>query len=153
MPCACDAIGRDLVIAVAITAHAYTCAFDPDRHTRDEIVCYDRSDKPRAFDETRYRLSLGLVDHLRALPEAKVIQTPHQRNYVYSVPIDIEDQKYHIYFQIVRKREGGTDLALIVESAYPASPTVQVPRRPNNIRFRVLASKIFRGLPVRFAPR
>ncbi len=60
---------------------------------------------------------------------------------------------YEIYFMLQRASGGSTDLRLTVESAYPVVAASPVPKRPNKIRFAVLALKVFRREPVRFAVR
>jgi hypothetical protein len=50
-------------------------------------------------------------------------------------------------------RTGKADLRLTIESAYcPDKPSIQR-KRPNAIRFTVLAHKVFTRSPVRFAAR
>jgi hypothetical protein len=64
------------------------------------------------------------------------------------------DQTYDIFFMLQRMaRADGADLRLTVESAYPKGRPLVLPKRPNDIRFGVLAHKVFMRQPVRFAPR
>jgi hypothetical protein len=88
------------------------------------------------------------------LPEKKVHQTPEERNFVYLVPLTIERKNYEIYFMLQRARpKDDEDLRLTVESAYPSENATTFRKRPNSIRFQILAHKIFTKSPIRFAPR
>lgn len=151
--CPCPDIGRDLTIRVNFLSHCYTEHFDPDQHDRTEIIIRDAGG-PRVFCPIRHGLSLRLPGIVARLPDARVYQTAERRNYVYAVPLETEDGLYEMYFMLQRvERRQGTDLRLTVESAYPVNAPTPRPRRPNSIRFVVLARKVFLRQPVRFAPR
>lgn len=45
------------------------------------------------------------------------------------------------------------DLRLTIESAYLAERGTNFNRRPNSIRFMILAHKILANQPIKFAPR
>ena len=111
---------------------------------------------PRAFDQRRYDLSKNLPQLIRALPTAKVHQTPERRNYVYfSVLTELDGEEYLVFFSLKKAHKGQNhDLELFVESAYPSEmDAVPSRRRPNAIRFAILALKVYKGEPVRFAAR
>jgi hypothetical protein len=151
--CPCTDIGRDLVIGVAFANHCYTESFDGSRHDIEQIIVRDTSG-PRVFCPIRHGLSLRLPEVVRQLPNAKVYQTTQQRNYVYAVPLEIEGHEYLVFLTLHRaKSEPGTDLWMTIESAYSAENPIPRPKRPNSIRFRVLAYKVLRRQPVRFAAR
>jgi len=150
--CPCESIGRDLVIAVDFLGHCYTKAFDPEVHAKDEILFYDGGSRPRVFCPDRYQLSFALPDLLRALPGKKVFQTTVSRNYLYAVTLAAQNTIYEIYFMLKRD-DGEPDLRLIVESAYPVAAPSGVRKRPSQIRFNVLAYKVLRNEPVKFAAR
>lgn len=50
-------------------------------------------------------------------------------------------------------KKEGMDLRLTVESAYPVDEPSKLPAKPGAIRFTVLATKVWKGEEVRFAPR
>ena len=111
---------------------------------------------PRAFDQRRYDLSKNLPGIIRALPTIKVHQTPEQRNYLYFCALtELEDEEYLVFFSMKRAHKGQDHhLELFVESAYPARTGAPPTRkRPNAIRFAILALKVYKGEPVRFAAR
>jgi hypothetical protein len=66
----------------------------------------------------------------------------------------VAGQPYNILFTLQRA-DGKlfADLRMTVESAYPSDGSRTRPRLPNSIRFKVLACKVLRREPVRFAPR
>lgn len=152
--CDCSKIGRDLVVRAIFANHCYTKAFDPEAHTNEQIIHYDSPERPRVFCPVRHELSYGLPTLVAELPARKVHQTAQRRNYVYVVPLEVNWQAYEIYFMIQRAQKvEGCDLRLTIESAYPVLAPAVLPKRPNNIRFRLLAYKVFAGQEVRFAPR
>ena len=151
--CPCAEIGRELVIRVAFLNHCYTAAFDPESHDSEDILLHDAPGRPRVFDLVRYQLSHQLAGIVSGLPGAKVNQTTAIRNYVYSVPLAVAGQAYLVFFQLQRDRTHGQDLRLTVESAYPITHALPLPKRPSSIRFTVLAYRVFSGKPVKFAPR
>jgi hypothetical protein len=152
VPCPCPDIGRDIAIAVDFLGHCYTKAFDGAVHGKNEILFYDGGSRPRVFCPDRYQLSFQLPDLLRTLPGKKVFQTTVNRNYLYAVTLPVEGVIYEIYFMLKRDDEE-CDLRLIVESAYPVAAPSAMRKRPNQIRFNVLAYKILRNETVRFSPR
>ncbi len=83
-----------------------------------------------------------------------MFQTPERRNYVYVVALAVEEVDYEIYFMLQRAgKKEGMDLRLTVESAYPVDEPSKLPAKPGAIRFTVLATKVWKGEEVRFAPR
>lgn len=152
--CPCEAIDRDIVIRVHFQNHCYTEAFNPAQHSKDQIVCYDAPDRPRVFCPIRHRLSFELPNHIEGLPKWRVNQTRERRNFVFVVPLKISNQVYEIYFMLQRAlSDDKADLRLTVESAYPVDDVSPTPKRPGAIRFMVLAQKVLRNEPIRFAPR
>lgn len=151
--CPCPDIRRDLVIQASFANHCYTAAFDAVRDVSDDIVLHDAPGRPRVFDLVRYELSHQLPAIIADLPGKRVNQTTAIRNYVYAVPLAVAGQVYEVFFQLQRARGDGIDLRLTVESAYPVSHPISLPKRPSSIRFNVLAYKIFAGKSVKFAPR
>lgn len=152
--CPCRELGRDLVIGADFSNHCYTERFDSERHSREEIVVYESPSRPRAFCLERYELSHRLPAIVAELPNKRVHQTPEKRNYVYAVPLQIEGRMYEVYFMLQRAETSkDLDLRLTVESAYAVTMPSPVPRRPNAIRFGVLAYKVLRREQVRFAAR
>lgn len=151
--CPCEDIGRDLAILVSFSNHCYTEGFDGGRHDPGLIIVRDGGG-PRVFCPIRHELSSRLPGIIRNFPTQKVYQTAQQRNYVYSAPLDIDGKIYEVFFMLQRaERLPGVDIRMTIESAYPADAPNPRPNRPNAIRFKVLAHKIVRRQPVRFAPR
>ena len=152
--CPCEVVKRDLVIRVAYKHHCYTEAFDEEKHSREEIIIYDSPERPRVFCPVRYKLSLELPALLKELPKARVFQTPEARNYVYVVSLTVSNQLYEIYFMLQRaQHEDKADLRLTVESAYPDEKRPITKKRPNAIRFLVLAQKTLMRQEIKFAAR
>jgi hypothetical protein len=152
--CPCDDIGRDLAIRVVFANHCYTKAFSATEHSADDIVHYDSPERPRVFCQVRYALSHKLPSLIDGLPTRKVHQTTQARNYVYVVPLEIGHQVYEIYFMLQRAGpDDKADLRLTVESAYSVVTPTAVAKRPQAIRFRILAHKVLTNQRVRFAPR
>lgn len=91
------------------------------------------------------------------LPTAKVHQTPERRNYLYATAlIEPPELEYRMFFTVRRAPvEARHHLDLFVESAYAVEigdPKARL-KRPNTVRFQVLALKTYRNEPLRFAPR
>lgn len=87
---------------------------------------------------------------LAALPSAKVEQTHEGRNYVRFVTVDPDQPRYGVFFTLKRNREEGHHLSLFVESAYcdpDPNPTA------GQVRFKVLAAKVFQNQPISFKGR
>ncbi len=151
--CPCDDIGRDLTIRVSYSNHCYTEGFDPARHDEGQIIVQEHG-RSRVFCPIRHSLSFRLPGIVTGLPGQKVHQTTQQRNYVYAAPLDIEGQVYEVYFMVQRAETvPGVDLRMTIESAYPVGTPNLRRKRPSTIRFKILASKVFRREQVRFAPR
>jgi len=153
MGCSCPNIGRTLTIKVAFSHHCYTEGFDADKHERKQIIVRDGSG-PRVFCPIRHDLSFRLPQIVRSIPNNRVYQTAQQRNYVYAIPLDIKGQIYEVFFMLQNaERVAGIDLRMTIESAYPVNAPLPLPKRPNAIRFTILAYKVLRREPVRFAAR
>ena len=61
---------------------------------------------------------------------------------------------YEIYFMLQRTAGNDkVDLRLTVESAYCRDGPLNLRKRPNTIRFAVLAHKVLTDQRIRFAPR
>lgn len=152
--CPCKEIGRDLKIYVHFTTHCYTDHYDANKHSEDEIVCSDGDGRHRVFCPIRYALSPKLPELIAVIPKYRVHQTASRRNYVYIVPLQVDGQVYEIYFMLQRAAsEDKADLRLTVESAYPVVTPTPRPKRPNDIRFAVLAFKVLRNEEIKFAAR
>jgi hypothetical protein len=148
--CPCPDLDRDLTIRVVFSTHCYTERFDSDLHDIEQIICREHGRIPRVFCPIRHGLSFRLPEIVTRLPREKVYQTTQQRNYVYSVPLDIDGQAYEVFFSL-RVEKGS--LRMMIESAYPVEAPSPRPKRPNSIRFRILAYKTLCGEQVRFAAR
>lgn len=154
LTCPCEPIGRDLIIRVTYANHCYTEAFNSAVHTKEHIILYDAPDRARCFCPIRHKLSIELPELIKQLPSRKVHQTSSTRNYVFVVPLRLSNQIYEIYFMLQRAQpEDRSDLKLVIESAYPDVAPPVLPKRPNDIRFPVLAYKILAKQPVKFAAR
>lgn len=145
---------RDLRIDVDFANHCYTEKFIQGTHVPDQIVVTEAKDRHRVFCPVRYELSFQLPELIKALPRSKVHQTSQRRNYVYVVQLKTEGRPYEIYFMLQRAAKNAeADLRLTIESAYLAERGTNFNRRPNSIRFMILAHKILANQPIKFAPR
>ena len=152
--CPCTGLNRDLNIKVIFANHCYTEKFDESIHSKEEILLYDAPDRPRVFCPIRHKLSLQLPDIVAGLPTKKVHQTAQQRNYVYFASIEVTNQIYEVYFMLQRAQsDDEADLRLTVESAYADDGAPALLKRPNAIRFHVLAQKVLTNQRIKFAPR
>jgi hypothetical protein len=153
--CPCPDINRDLSIrAHFANHHCYTRRYDPTIHTPEEIIVTEAKDRHRVFCPERYELSRRLPKLIPELPDKRVNQTSQSRNYVYVVPLEILGNPYEIYFMLQRAApDDAADLRLTVESAYRSDGPPNLRKRPNAIRFVVLAHKVLTNQAVRFAPR
>jgi hypothetical protein len=152
--CPCEFMDRELLIDVSFANHCYTEKFVEGVHKIEQIILTEAKDRHRIFCPIRYELSHQLPALLSALPSSKVHQTSQQRNYVYVVPLEVEGKPYEIYFMLQRAAPGApADLRLTVESAYVDDDGSNFRRRPNKIRFVILAQKILANQPVKFAAR
>lgn len=154
MPCPTPGQPATCRINVRYSNHCFTEAFDPDRHDPARLVVDHK--RPRAFDPSRYELSKRLPAMIGALPGARVHQTPERRNYLYFTALsELPGTEYQMFFTVKKARaDASHHVELFVESAYSAAigSGARV-KRPNAIRFSVLALKTCRGEPIRFAPR
>jgi hypothetical protein len=66
--------------------------------------------------------------------------------------LKIDDVLYEVYF-VLQRAQGGADLRLTVESAYPVALPSQLPKRPRAIRFKVLAFNVLANKPRQFGVR
>jgi len=151
--CPCEQLERDLKIRVTFQNHCYTQKYDPNVHKSTDICLTEGKDRHRVFCPIRYALSHKLPSIVKELPSKKVLQTSQARNYVYAVRLELENKDYEIYFMLqLAQPEDEADLRLTVESAYP-NGSHNFRKRPNQIRFAVLAHKVLTRQTVRFAPR
>jgi len=151
--CPCPDIGRDLALGVDFTNHCYTERFDAERHAAEQIIVRDGGGH-RVFCPIRHGLSFRLPGIITLLPGEKVYQTAQERNFVFAASLDIEGKDYEVFFMLQRaEKVPDMDLRMTIESAYPVDVPSSRPRRPNSIRFKVLAHKVLLRKPVRFAPR
>jgi hypothetical protein len=153
--CPCADIERNLSIRTQFANHhCYTKKYDPTVHNSNEIICTEGRDRHRVFCPDRYKLSHSLPKLIPELPTKRVHQTSQSRNYVYVVPLEVGGNPYEIYFMLQRAApDDAADLRLTVESAYRDDGPVNLRKRPNAIRFGVLAYKFLTNQPVRFAAR
>jgi hypothetical protein len=88
------------------------------------------------------------------LPSEKVYQTAQLRNYVFGASVNLAGQIYEVYLMLQRAENvPDMDLRMTIESAYLVDVPTPRPKRPNTIRFKVLAYKVLRREPVRFTVR
>jgi hypothetical protein len=112
----------------------------------------DHRQVARAFCLDRYRWSLSLPTLVRTL-DGHYCNFTGQGNWLVIRTIDDQGREvdYEIYFRL--RRQSGTVLRMVVESAYvraPGSPSPGVPHeRKGRIRFQVMAAKVFRGESLR----
>jgi len=152
--CPCDSIGRDLLIDVIFANHCYTEKFVEGFHEIEQIILTEAEDRHRVFCPIRYGLSYRLPDLIKALPKSKVHQTAQLRNYVYVVPLEIDDRPYEVYFMLQRAaRAAKADLRLTIESAYIDDEGSAIRKRPSSIRFMILAHKVLTNQQIKFAAR
>jgi hypothetical protein len=153
--CPCPDIKRDLSIRVQFANHhCYTKKYDPKVHKPEQIIITESKDRHRVFCPDRYKLSHQLRKLISELPTKRVHQTSRSRNYVYVVPVEVGGNPYEIYFMLQRAAPAdAADLRLTVESAYRVDGPLNLRKRPNAIRFAVLAHKVLMNQRVRFAPR
>lgn len=152
----CAIEGRDdpLLIQVRFSNHCFTVGFEDGVHDPSHLIM-DHTQR-RAFDEERYLLSSKLPEIVDSFPSCKVYQARDKnrgkQNFVYSCSIaGLTGMDYSVFFSL-KKTGGETHLDLFVESAYPLAKA-QAGKRTGAIRFLVLATKVFRGQRVDFAPR
>jgi hypothetical protein len=143
----------ELRINTRFSNHCFTEEFDPARHGPALLIMDHK--RPRAFDRRRYKLSTNLPAMIAALPAATVHQTPERRNYLYCATLVEAGVAYQMFFTLRKAGSAAPQhLELFVESAYAAEAgTPARLKRPNAIRFAVLAWKTYKGEAVRFAPR
>jgi hypothetical protein len=146
--CPCEEIGGKLSIRVIFSNHCYTERYDPDRHDVGQIYRRDSSG-PRVFCPIRHKLSFRLPAIVGELMRQKVHQTAH-RNYVYAVSLNVEGQHYEVFLTLQRDSTAGVDLRMTIQSAYVVDRPWPQQRA---VRFKLLAYKILRGQPIKFAPR
>jgi hypothetical protein len=144
-----------LLINVRYSDHCFSEKFDPATHTPDLLLPRQPNSKDlRAFDQIRHALSLSLPGLVGDLPTRRVNFTSEPRNYVYAVSLSHPDPAYGqvpygVFFQLKRAGAGAIHLDLTVVSAYSAGDTtIGIRKRPDHIRFLVLAAKTYRGQPV-----
>lgn len=135
-------------ISVRFSNHCFSEAHDAEKHA-GQVVIADGG-KQRAFCPVRYKLSLGLPDLVKALPESHVYLTP-EANFV-RVQI-AEEGEYRMYFNIRKAGADGFDLRMYVESAYRPDEDVLATHRMQKVRFKVLVDKLLKNEKVKFKPR
>lgn len=152
--CPCEVLDRKLVIEVSFANHCYTEKYVEGAHEVEQIILTEAEDRHRIFCPIRYELSKQLPELIKELPSKRVHQTSQQRNYVYVVPLEVQGRPYEIYLMLQRaSSDSNADLRLTIESAYLNQGASNTRRRPNSIRFIILAQKVFFKQTVRFAPR
>lgn len=137
-----------LEIGVRYSSHCFTDHF-VDGSSEPDLLWMDHKQR-RVFCRQRYRWSLNLPAIMQNLPNAKVQQTHERRNYVRFETIDPAQPQYGVFFTLRRRQVDGCHLSLFVESAYcdpNPNPTA------GQVRFKVLAAKVFRNEQVNFKGR
>lgn len=152
--CAIDGREDPLLMHARFSNHCFTVSFKDGLHQASHLIMDHK--QRRAFDEQRYELSRHLPGIIDDLPNFKVYQARDKnrgsQNFVFSHSIvSLTGTDYSVFFSI-KKRGGDAHLDLFVESAYPLNRAQSV-KRSGAIRFRVLATKVFKGERVDFAPR
>jgi hypothetical protein len=98
-------------------------------------------------------MSVFLPSLVGALPGRKVHFTTEQRNYVYSALITHPQRgglAYEVFFQLKRAAASGlSHLDLTVVSGYSPDHTPTLRKRPDSIRFLLLATSVYRNKPIR----
>lgn len=138
----------ELLISVRYSCHCFTDHYT-DGVSEPALLWMDHKQR-RVFCRQRYAWSRKLPEILESLPSAKVEQTHERRNYVRFVTVDPERPQYGVFFTLKRNRQEGHHLSLFVESAYcdpDPNPTV------GQVRFKVLAAKVFQNQPISFKGR
>jgi len=144
--------GGNLRINVVYSSHCFTVKFQAGKHRR-KMMIWDRG-MARAFDDERFEFSKLLPKIIERLPKAQVNQTHEVRNYVYVTDLKRTDgRQYLTFFRLERASSGAAhDLELFVESAYLAADSNRL-RRPNAIRFKLLAHKVLTNRAIHFPRR
>lgn len=143
-----------LGIRARFSNHCFTEEYDPDKHVDQEPI--PDGIRKRALCPIRHALSFNLPDIIDSLPNAQIQQTYEKRNYVHYVAVaTATNGPYAVFFSIKKSDPGRRQhLELFVESAYVDDEVVlKAAKRPNAIRFSVLAFKVHMGQPVVFAAR
>jgi hypothetical protein len=139
-------VGRGLQIRVLYSNHCFSRKFDSDFHPEGSLTFTDQRGELRVFDSTRYDLSLLLPEIIQRLahPQTKVWQTSARRNWLHSTTIESDIGPYHVFFELRRagRGEGGQDLNLTVESAYPQMGR-PAPSVLGAMGFALLAGKVY----------
>lgn len=147
--CPTDFRPAPLTIGVRFSNHCYTVKCDDDAYTGPKLLL-DQHRARRLFDAVRHALSLHLPAMVQGLPAAKVWQTYEERNYMH-FSTTIGAAEYRMFFHLRRAPSGsGRDLDLFVESAYPLDAASPSTRGRGQVRFKVLAAKVYKGEAVRF---
>lgn len=142
-----------LLINVRYSDHCFSEKYDPAIHSADLLLpwCRGNASDPRAFDPTRHALSHLLPGLIGAFPGVRVHFTSELRNYVYAAAVQHPDLTagqlpYGVFFQLKRGGDrSAAHLDLTVVSAYSPDRGGGVRKRPDNVRFLVLAGKTYRG--------
>jgi hypothetical protein len=142
-----------LLINVRYSDHCFSEKYDLAVHELDLLLPWSRSNSrdPRAFDRTRYSLSRVLPALVGTLPNVRVNFTTEQRNYVYAAIVQHPETPsgsvpYGVFFQLKRATtHSSAHLDLTVVSAYSPDRSIGVRKRPERIRFLLLATKTYRG--------
>lgn len=147
-----DAKPDFLTVNVRYSNHVFSEEFDAAVHAEDTVI-WDHKRK-RAFCQERYDLSFELPKLLEGLSSSKVHQTASRRNYLFFRALSkLAGREYQIYFTLKKQKSNRGDVDLYVESAYASDEPAQMRKRPNSIRFSMLALKVYRGQPVKFSAR
>jgi len=151
LDCEIKKLGRTLRVSVKFSNHCFTDHFKAGVHNPLWKVMDGK--KERVFCHTRYGLSTRLPGMIRALPEAAVWQTKHERNYVYYITLeDGLGNHYPMFFRLKKEKRDGYHLELYVESAYsyPLEATKELIESSSKVKFAVLCANVFTGKGLTF---
>ena len=123
------------------SCHCFSEAHDPAIHTPDLI--YRHEGDVRAFQRSRFDLSLRLPDIIRQVPNRKVFFS-RETNYLTVETVDQHGKKvtYTVFFDLKRARLEGHDLVMTVESAYVKE---ELPKHLDKISFKISGGQDFLG--------
>jgi hypothetical protein len=146
LDCFIKNLDRTLKVSVKFSNHCFTDHFKAGVHNPSWKVM-DRS-RERVFCYTRYGLSEQLPGMIKALPDAAVWQTKHERNFVYYIKVnDGLGNDYPMFFRLKKEKRDGCHLDLFVESAYPypVADTKELIESSSKVKFAVLCANVFTG--------
>lgn len=147
--CPTDLRPIPLIIGVRFSNHCFSVKCVDETYAGPELLI-DQHGTRRLFDAVRHAFSTNLPAMVKGLPTAKVWQTYEERNYMH-FSTTFGAAEYRMFFHLRRaSASSGRDLDLFVESAYPLNAASPSTRGRGQVRFKVLAAKVYKGEAVRF---